>query len=130
MRAVVDASVFVDSFLRDSRGVAARRALVDVDAWAPDIVDAELASAIARLERASELRREEADSVIADWAGVPVERVASSTLIPRAWTLRHSVRISDAFYVTLARLLACPLITSDARLARAPLEGVTVMHVR
>lgn len=130
MRAVVDASVFVDSFLRDSRGTAARRVLVDVEAWAPDVVDAEVVSAIARLERATALRRDEADSVIADWARVPVERAPTSTLVPEAWLLREAVRTSDAFYVVLARMLGCPLITSDARLARAPIGDVTVTLVR
>ncbi len=130
MRAVVDASVFVDAYLRDSRGAAARRALVDVEAWAPDVIDAEVVSAIARLERATELRRDEADSVIADWATVPVERVATSTLVPRAWRLRDAVRTSDAFYVVLARMLGCPLITSDARLSRAPIDQITITLVR
>ena len=129
MRAVVDASVFVDAFLNDSKGAAARRALVDVEPWAPDLVDSEVMSAIARLERASELRRDEADSVIADWTNVPVERVATSTLVPRAWRLRDAVRTSDAFYVVLARMLGCPLITSDARLSRAPID-VTITLVR
>jgi predicted nucleic acid-binding protein len=130
VRAVVDASVFVDGFRHDSRGAAARRALHEVEAWAPDIVDSEVMSAIARLERATELRRDEADSVIADWATVPVERVATSTLVPRAWMLRDAVRPSDAFYVVLARVLGCPLITSDARLSRAPLDDVTITLVR
>lgn len=130
MRAIVDASVFIDAFLRDSRGSAARRALLDVEAWAPDIVDADVVSAVARLERASEISREEADAVIAHWAVVPVERVATSTLVSRAWRLRDAVRTSDAFYVAFARILGCPLITSDARLFRAPLDGVTVTLVR
>lgn len=129
MRAVVDASVFVDAFLHDSKGAAARRALAEVEPWAPDLVDSEVMSAIARLEGASELRRDEADSVIADWASVPVERVATSPLVPRAWRLRDAVRTSDAFYVVLARMLGCPLITSDARLSRAPID-VTIMLVR
>lgn len=129
MRAVVDASVFVDAFLNDSKGAAARRALVEVEPWAPDLVDSEVMSAIARLERASELRRDEADSVIADWTNVPVERVATSTLVPKAWRLRDAVRTSDTFYVVLARVLGCPLITSDGRLSRAPTD-VTIMLVR
>lgn len=129
MRAVVDASVFVDAFLDHSKGAAARRALMDVEAWAPDIVDSELASAIARMERAGVVRRDEADSMIADWATVPVERVATSTLVPTAWRLRDAVRISDAFYVVLARALNCPLVTSDARLSRAPID-ITIMLVR
>jgi predicted nucleic acid-binding protein len=43
-----------------------------------------------------------------------------------AWALRDNVSSYDGFYVALARVLGCPLITSDRSLAGAPGLGVTV----
>ena len=37
-----------------------------------------------------------------------------------AWTLRNNVTYYDALYVALAARLGYPLLTADARLARAP----------
>ena len=37
-----------------------------------------------------------------------------------AWELRHVVSFYDGLYVALATMLDLPLLTSDARLAKAP----------
>ncbi|MFV0406491.1 MAG: PIN domain-containing protein [Propioniciclava sp.] len=47
-----------------------------------------------------------------------------------AWDLRESVRINDGFYVAAALALNADLLTSDARLSRAPRLGVTVTLLR
>lgn len=39
----------------------------------------------------------------------------------RAFVLRANLTAYDAFYVALAEALDCPLITSDGRLANAPM---------
>jgi predicted nucleic acid-binding protein len=36
------------------------------------------------------------------------------------WALRHNMTAYDAAFVVLAETLAVPLVTCDARLARAP----------
>ena len=36
------------------------------------------------------------------------------------WELRHAVTAYDAAYIALAEALGIPMITADARLARAP----------
>jgi len=41
-------------------------------------------------------------------------------LLSRTWELRNNVRTWDAFYVALAEVLDAPLLTGDARLAKAP----------
>jgi predicted nucleic acid-binding protein len=41
-------------------------------------------------------------------------------LLPRAWGLRDNLTPYDAVYVALAEVLEATLVTTDARLARAP----------
>lgn len=130
MRAVVDASVWVDALLDGPRRDAALGAVEPLDPWAPQLVDSEVVSAIARLERAGKITAQEAGAAIADWRSVRIERASSDLLLDDVWALRNSIRTADAFYVVLARILGCPLITSDARLSRAPIDDVTITLVR
>ena len=41
-------------------------------------------------------------------------------LLERVWALRDNLSAYDATYVAVAEALNCPLLTADARLARAP----------
>lgn len=130
MRAVVDASVWVDAILDGRRRNAALIALETVEPWAPHLIDSEVVSAVARMERAGAITSDEAGAAIADWTAVRIERTSSDLLLDEVWAMRHSIRTTDAFYVVLARILGCPLITSDARLSRAPINDITIMLVR
>jgi predicted nucleic acid-binding protein len=49
-----------------------------------------------------------------------LRRHPSRSLWPRAWELRTNLSAYDALTVALAEQLDVPLLTSDARLARAP----------
>ena len=60
---------------------------------------------------------------------MPVTRIPHRRFVDRAWRLRNQVRISDAFYVACAELIAGSLLTTDARLGRAALCGVTITVV-
>lgn len=130
MRAVTDASVWVDAILDGPRRDSALQTLETLEPWAPQLIDSEVVSAIARLERAGEIASDQADTAMADWMSAQIERASSDLLMDEVWATRRSIRTSDAFYVALARILGCPLITSDARLSRAPIGDVTVMLVR
>ena len=90
----------------------------------------ETCSALGRLERAGELRTRDADVAIRDVGEMPISLVGHSPLHTRAWALRGSLRVSDAFDVACAELPSATLLTSDERLARAPLSGVSVTLVR
>ncbi|WP_029251817.1 type II toxin-antitoxin system VapC family toxin [Paraoerskovia marina] len=128
-RAVVDASVAVDALLPSPHQAGALAHLTETDPLAPALIDTEVLSAVARLERAGVLHGSQADAAVAAWTDAPVERVPTEQLTGRIWALRHAVRVADAHYVALALALDVPLLTSDGRLARAPVPGLAVLYV-
>ena len=116
---VVDASVIVDLLARTSRARAVGARLRG-SAWrAPAHVDAEVLSALGRLERAGRLDDVEAADGLLALSELPIERHAVSPLLLGAWTLRNELRLVDGLYVELARQLGMRLVTTDQRLARA-----------
>ena len=89
---------------------------------APHLVDVEVLSALRRLVDSGEASPERASDAIADLLDLPIERYPHDILVPRIWQLRENFSAYDASYVALAEGLAdapVPLLTADARLARA-----------
>ncbi len=99
------------------------------DLLAPELFDAEVIGALAGLERRGEISPARASEAVEDLGTSPVERFSHAALVAVAWSLRHNLSTNDAFYVALARELACPLLTTDGRLSRAPGLGITVTLV-
>src|SRR5690625_3495085 len=126
MRVVLDASAGVDSVLTGYRGARVLDAMRGNECWAPSLVDSEVLSALARLERAGVLTGAEATDALGAWSRVPCERFPSELLLHDAWSRRASLRVSDAQYVALADRLGSPVLTCDARLARAPVGNVEI----
>jgi predicted nucleic acid-binding protein len=116
---VIDASVVVDLVARTPRASAVGARLRG-SAWhAPAHLDAEVLSALGRLERAGKLNAGEAADSLLLLSELPIKRHPTPPLLLGAWTLRHVVRLVDGLYVELARQLGLRLITTDQRLARA-----------
>jgi predicted nucleic acid-binding protein len=124
---VLDASAVIELLL-DSRDLLeeVKAAVKGHHIHAPALIDAEVLSAIAQKERAGDITAQQGTDAIHAWGHVSVERHGGHHLLVEAWRTRHSVRTSDGFYLALARTLGVPLITTDARLARAPHPGVEV----
>lgn len=114
---VVDASAVIAALLNDG---PARQALSDQQLHAPHLIDTEVASGLRRKVIANEI------PAVAGWAALDTLRRLGLTrypgvgLLERVWALRENLSAYDATYVALAEDLACPLLTSDARLSRAP----------
>lgn len=125
---VIDASVVVDLVLNlEGLATAARERLRDEDGFAaPEVFDLEVLSAIRRRERAGELSSRRARAAVDAVRELGVHRVSHDPLIDRIFLLRQRVSVYDAAYVALAEALGVPLITSDAKLARAMPPGVRV----
>jgi len=124
--AVLDASVAVDALLGGARGKRARSAIDRHLLVAPAHIDLEVASALARLQRAGTLTSHQTARLLPKWQALPADRIPLSILFDTAWALRGSLRISYAFYAAAALRCDCPLLTSDSRLARAGVKGLQI----
>ncbi|MEJ7741673.1 MAG: type II toxin-antitoxin system VapC family toxin [Nocardioidaceae bacterium] len=119
---VVDASVVVASLLSTGgAGARARERLrLDPDLHVPHLLDVEVTAALRRRVRLGQTDVEVATEVMADLADLAALRWDHEPLLRRVWELRENVTPYDAVYVVLAEMLDAPLVTSDARLSRAP----------
>ena len=86
----------------------------------PDLADVETAAVLRKRWIAKELTDERFARALAILPGLPFQRYPASRMLQRAYELRATVTVYDAVYVALAESLDCPLLTADARLARAP----------
>ncbi len=88
---------------------------------APTLIDFEVVAGLRGLTLGGHLSAERAEDLLTDFDDLRIERwPAENALRRRAFQLRHNLSAHDAAYVALAEALNCPLVTRDARLARAP----------
>jgi predicted nucleic acid-binding protein len=124
---VVDASVVVDLLLRRRAADLYDRLLLEgTMLHAPHLLDLEVVSAIRRFVRLGEISVETGGHAVAGLEVFPLDRHAHARLIARVWRLRDIMSAYDASYVALAEILEAPLVTRDARLARAEGHGAAV----
>ena len=117
---VIDASVTLELLLGGPVGERAADRLLGEEEilHAPHLLDLEVLQVLRRYLATKELSSHRADEAFADYLALGIERHAHFDLLPRIWELRANVTAYDAAYVALAEILACPLLTTDARLAR------------
>lgn len=119
---VVDASAVAHAVLRETPDARAlRQRLVATTCHAPHLHDVELGNIFRRYVLRRELEPSQAPSrLLAALALVDVRHASGDRLALAAWGLHGAVSFYDATYVALAQALDLPLLTADARLARAP----------
>jgi predicted nucleic acid-binding protein len=118
-RVIVDASAMVDLLTGSPVGAAVRDRLRAHELHAPAHFDAEVLSALGRLQRAGRLSPGQVKARIDRLVVAPVDRHALPPLLPGAWGLRQNLRLVDALYVELARQLELPIATTDTGMAGA-----------
>ena len=120
MTVVVDASVVVAALI--DAGDAGRWAESVVSGGslaAPELLLAEGASVLRRLERQGIVSTLEADSAHLDLLRLDIERFPYEPFAARVWALRRHLTSYDAWYVAAAEALGAPLATLDRRLVRS-----------
>ena len=129
-RYVIDASAAVEYLLKTPVGLALADLIDGAALIAPELLDAEVLSALrgaVRGGRLAERRALEARDDLADW---PLERIPSRPLARLARGHRHHGSADGAFYIAAARAHDAPLLTADGRLSSTPAPGIVIHHVR
>jgi predicted nucleic acid-binding protein len=125
----IDASALVELLLRTSAGLAIAGLVDGAELVAPDVINPEVVQSLRGLERGGKLSEERAAKAVTRLTESTVRRVPTTGLIEEVWSVRANVSAYDGCYVALARALGCPLLTTDARLRRAPALGITFLTV-
>lgn len=117
----IDASVLADALLDDGPvGTAAREALKSDPHWAaPPHLMIEVASVIRGKALGRKVGLARANDAIEALSTLVIDQVGLDNLIRRVWQLRGNLSAYDAAYIATAEMLDCPLMTGDARLAKA-----------
>lgn len=117
---IVDASAMVDLLARTGdRYPAVRARLARTVMHAPAHFDAEVLSALGRMQRAGVLTVAQVDAALDELRQAPVTRHELMPLLAGAWARHDTLRLTDAVYVELADTADLVLLTTDQRLARA-----------
>lgn len=116
---VIDASAVIDLLLNGNNTPSIETAVAGETLVAPELIDVEVTSALARLERSGVLVGDQAEAALSRYESFPLDRVSHQAVMMPAWKLRSSLRIADAYYAALAQQLDAALLTTDARLIRS-----------
>jgi predicted nucleic acid-binding protein len=124
---VIDASATIELLVQSQLSVRVEQAIEDRPLIAPDILNAEVLQTLRGLERGGVLTETRASKAVSRFAESQIARVPTRALLQGIWSLRHNLSSYDACYVALARTLACPLLTTDGPLTRAPSLGIDLL---
>jgi predicted nucleic acid-binding protein len=118
---VVDASAVLEILLNTKEADAVRRRLFRTGETlhAPYLLDVEVLQVLRRYALRAALDSDRGVEAVADFLALPIARYPHDILLDRIWELKDNMTAYDAAYVVLAELLRAPLVTRDARLARA-----------
>ena len=120
---MLDASAALAAFL--GTGVNSTSIRVRIEApgeslHAPHLLDVEMLHALRGLVLRGDVSRARGEEVREDFASLRWSRYSHVAFLDRIWELKDNLTAYDAAYVALAETLSAPLVTTDARLARAP----------
>jgi predicted nucleic acid-binding protein len=100
--------------------------LADLDVHLPHLASIEVASIVRGVILGGQIDPSQGEQVLENLSALAAVRHAHEPYLQRVWELRNNVSAYDAIYVALAETLDAPLLTCDARLARAPIPSVRI----
>jgi predicted nucleic acid-binding protein len=119
-RIVVDSSVMVALLVdQAAAGAWARERCRGRRLAAPALLPFEVANVLRRLSRRATLSADRITLAQRNMLDTDIELWPFAVLADRVWGLRDNLTSYDAAYCALAELAEAPLLTLDARLARA-----------
>ena len=117
---VIDASAAFEYLLQTASGIEIARTLESASSLSsPELMDAEVLSALRSAVLGGRLPVQRAQTVIQDLIDWEVERISHRHLAMYAWRHRHNISAYDALYVAAAYAQNATLLTADRRLSRA-----------
>jgi predicted nucleic acid-binding protein len=118
---ILDAAAALDPLTYEGdRGECVAQQLVGEDVLdAPHLIDVEVLSGLRKRVLRRELSAGVAGIAVTRLRELRMRRYSAADLLDRIWQLRSRLTPYDASYVALAETLGAPLVTTDARLARA-----------
>ncbi len=123
MNLVIDASVLIKFFIPEILSEKAEELNTQAGEGslrllAPDLIFAEVGSIIWKKHRMKELTPSEAKEITDAIVSLPLEIVASKTLMPLAVDvgLAYGITVYDAIYVSMAKIHETILVTADRKL--------------
>lgn len=118
---ILDASAYAEALSSDTDlGQACRERIARERSWqAPELMPAEVQSALRGLVRSGKLTIERAEDARARLRVTEVSLYPFAAFEGRIWELRENLTTYDAWYVALAERLDVPLVTADAKFARS-----------
>jgi predicted nucleic acid-binding protein len=126
---VIDASALVELLLQSATGKRVAATVNTTELIAPDLANPEVMQSLRGLERSGQITAARAARALRRLIESDIARIPTRVLLQEAWKLRSNLSAYDACYVALARMLHCPLLTTDRPLTRAPGLAVTLICV-
>ena len=117
---VVDSSILISALVENTpEGVWSRNLISGGELYCPELVLAEVANVLRRMEGINQISPAEARLALGDLLNLGLKLHPFAPYATRIWELRHNLTSYDAWYVALAESLDRPLATVDAKLTRA-----------
>lgn len=121
---VIDTSALLEVLIGRVRdGQLLTRLTEERELHCPHLLDIEVLHALRGLVRRGQISSDRAADARVDLDDLTLIRYPHPALADRIWGLRENLSAHDAAFVALAEALDAPLVTCDARLARAPSEA-------
>ncbi|MDS1270045.1 type II toxin-antitoxin system VapC family toxin [Lipingzhangella sp. LS1_29] len=131
MSYVVDCSIIIRLLAARREDDLLRRRLMR-RVHAPTLLDAEVSSVVRGLSITSKpnvrISEQRARTMLDRYQGLHITRHPMTPLQLRVHELRDNLTAYDAMYITLAEALDLPLLTDDAKLAKAAGHRAQILH--